>query len=104
MRAVMWVLVLGAALGLGSCRKADVRKVVVRVPELKTAKDIDTVTQALKKTKGILAINVDTNDTVLVVTYDSLRLAKMNVEHVIAEAGYAANETPPYPQKIKAER
>jgi len=86
------VLVLAAV----SCRRHDIRTVLIRVPRMKNAVCVEEVRRALARVEGVrdaeTAFDLDRRH--VIVTYDSLRLSLKNIEFAIAEAGFAANEVP----------
>jgi len=93
----VFAVLLMAAIG---CRRADVREFVVEVPEA-TAADEAALRQALESYEGIKlrenpdAVKFDAAKHQLTVRYDSMQLAKKNIEISIAEAGFTANGVTP---------
>ena len=77
---------------LAGCRKTDVRHFDVVCPTM-TSNDIPAVRQALGRYQGVrlntLKYSPDTHT--LHLQYDSMMLAKKNIEMAIAELGFPAN-------------
>ncbi|MBN1676777.1 MAG: heavy-metal-associated domain-containing protein [Kiritimatiellae bacterium] len=94
-------LVLLSLLG-ASCRTQDVRETVVHVPGAKSEEDYRKIRETLSAVEGIHDVRVDTARRLVIVKYDSMRLALKNIEFEIAELGYAANNTPARPAQTPA--
>ena len=80
----------------GGCRRTDVREFSVSIPDL-TAEDAPAISAALMPYAGVdhasLKFNLETKT--LKLRYDSMQLAKKNIEISIAQAGFAANGVTP---------
>lgn len=91
-----------AALVLCGCRRTDVRDFEIKVPEL-TQKNSAGIVNALMAYEGVLdvakreknSITVDTVSKTVKVRYDSMKVAKKNLEMAIALAGFEANGVTP---------
>ena len=86
-----------AALAAASgCRRTDVRDFEVSVPGA-TAEDEATLRAALAPYVGVKegSVEFDPARRILSLRYDSMQLAKKNIEMAIAKAGYAANGVTP---------
>ena len=91
-----------AALVLCGCRRTDVRDFEIKVPEL-TQKNASAVVNSLMAYEGVTdvakreknTIVVDTEARVVKVRYDSMKVAKKNLEMAIALAGFEANGVTP---------
>ena len=92
-RIFVWGLV---ALALAGCRRTDVRDFTVDVPAL-TAADVPAVVAELAKYGGIEAKDVQFDAAAhrLTLKYDSMQLAKKNIEMSIAKLGFTANGVTP---------
>ena len=88
-----------ALMALAGCRRVDIREFTVDVPEA-TAADEPALRAALASYEGIKrddpnAIKFDAAKRQLTIRYDSMQLAKKNIELSIAEAGFTANGVAP---------
>lgn len=95
------VIVLSAL--ITSCRKEDIRTVIIYVPEMRNKACIEVVSNALSKLYGVQKdkIQFDLSNRTVIVIYDSLKLALKNMEFAIAEAGFRANEVPANPEAVR---
>ena len=93
-RFALAVVLFAACLGVFSCRTRDMRTVTISVPEMKNEHCRNVIAAALVKTDGIEPSLIRFADRSVTVTYDSMRLAVKNIESTIADAGFAANDTP----------
>lgn len=84
------------ALVLVGCRRVDERDFVVSIPSM-TEADAAVVTDALKGYAGIdkSSLVFDYTKKTLTLRYDSMQLAKKNIEMSIALAGFTANGVTP---------
>ena len=89
-------IILGLALGAASCRKTDVRKVEISVPGMTNAACATQIQNAFMTPQGtmqgIVTIVPDLDRKVVTITYDSMKLARTNLEYIIAGAGFDAND------------
>ncbi|MGN0853003.1 MAG: hypothetical protein ACI4Q3_06465 [Kiritimatiellia bacterium] len=90
------LLVALVALSLAGCRRTDVRDFAVDVPAL-TEADVPLVVAALSPFGGVErgSIRFDAAAHRLTLRYDSMQLAKKNIEMAIAKAGFVANGVTP---------
>ena len=93
---ILLTILLAAFAVLAGCRRTDVRDFTVSIPEL-TAADHSAVTAALAPYGGVLkdTIKFDDDKKVLVLRYDSMQIAKKNIEMAIAACGLEANGVTP---------
>ena len=89
-----------AALAVAGCRRVDERTFTVDVPQASTAADEQALRAALAVYGGIdakdpTAIVFDAAKHQLTVRYDSMQLAKKNIEISLAKAGFTANGVTP---------
>ena len=92
---LMWKMLLPIMLliaCLAGCRKQDMRTVVVAVPGLKNPAGAQIIQNAFMRQPGIKAIQPDCQRHTLTVTYDSMVIARKNIEFTIAGAGFDAND------------
>ena len=78
------------------CRRTDVRDFEVSIPALKVENEA-VVRQALARFGGVdkASMKFDFKAKKLVLKYDSMQLAKKNIELAIAKAGLEANGVTP---------
>ena len=78
------------------CRRTDVRDFEVSIPALKVENEA-VVRQALARFGGVdkASMKFDHKAKKLVLKYDSMQLAKKNIELAIAKAGLEANGVTP---------
>lgn len=94
------IMVFAAAVGLCAaatgCRRTDMRDFEVSIPSL-TAEKESVVRQSLARFAGIdrSSLKFDFEAKKLVLMYDSMQLAKKNIELEIAKAGLEANGVTP---------
>jgi copper chaperone CopZ len=94
------VALLAAALALilaDGCYRKDVRVVTIAVPQMKSEDCARRIQEALAKTEGIQKVEPNLSAKTVDVRYEALRLGIRNIEHVIADAGFGANDTPAAP-------
>ncbi len=99
------ILMLGALLGaVAGCRTKDYRRALIHVPEMRTPAAAERVRAALLQLPGIRVdkLTLDTQRQLVLVVYDSLEVALKNMEHVIADAGFSANDVPARPDAAAA--
>jgi len=92
---LMWKMLLPIMLlivCLAGCRKQDMRTVVAAVPGLKNPACAQIIQDAFMRQPGIKAIQPDFQKRTLTVTYDSMVIARKNIEFTIAGAGFDAND------------
>lgn len=93
------VSLVGVALVFAGCRLTDVRTVVIQTPGVRNEACAERVRQAFTALHMIDLNKVDFNFTTGTVTvrYDSMLLARKNIELAIVQAGFDANELPADP-------
>ena len=96
-------LVWSVVLALAGCRRTDVRDFAVEVPEA-TQADMPAIAAALAPYGGVDkgSLQFDEAARRLTLKYDSMQIAKKNIEMAIAKAGFAANGVTP--ESIGAKR
>ncbi len=90
------ILALAGVLAVAGCRKQDIRTVTVSVPELHNRACAKVVGDALSRQMGVQRekLTFDLSLRTVEVSYDSLLVAKKNIEFTIADVGFSANEVP----------
>jgi copper chaperone CopZ len=87
--------VIAVGLLLAGCRVRDVRTFEIQVPKMHNQACVDVIQKAVS---GILpepgAVKIDLERRVVTATYDSLVMARKNIEFVIADVGFSANDIP----------
>ena len=91
-----WIVFLGL---LAGCRMADIRTTEVLTPTVRNEAAAEHVRQALRPLRGVdhdkLVFDFDAGT--VSVTYDSMQVARKNIELSIAYAGFDANDIPAEP-------
>jgi hypothetical protein len=90
------IFVLAGVLAVVGCRKQDIRTVTVSVPDMKNRACAKVIVDALSRQMGVKtpALRCDMDSRTVEVSYDSLFVAKKNIEFTIADVGFSANEVP----------
>ncbi len=90
------LLVVAAMLSVAGCRRTDVRDFVVEVPEA-TQADVSAIASALAPYGGVdkSSLAFDASARRLTLKYDSMQIARKNIEMAIAKAGFTANGVTP---------
>ena len=89
-------------LALVGCRRTDVREFTVSIPGM-TAADAPAISAALAPYAGIerSSLKFDPQAKTLTLRYDSMQLAKKNIELSLAKAGFTANGVTPESVGVK---
>jgi hypothetical protein len=97
------IAVIALCIAQSGCRRTDVRDFEVSIPAL-TAQNEGSVRQALARFGGIdkASMKFDLKSKRLTLRYDSMQLAKKNIELAIAKAGLEANGVTPASVGAKA--
>ena len=97
------LLVAAVVLALAGCRRTDVRDFAIDMPEA-TQGDMQAVAAALAPYGGVDkgSLQFDAPNHRLTLRYDSMQIAKKNIEMAIAQAGFTANGVTP--ESIGAKR
>ncbi|MDI6775014.1 MAG: hypothetical protein QME60_06425 [Verrucomicrobiota bacterium] len=92
------------SLAMVACRTHDYRRAAIFVPEMKNQAAAELIAKALDRLPGIqknkLILDVDRRQVIVV--YDSMEVALKNIEFVICEAGFSANDVPARPEAAAA--
>ena len=93
---IVMVIAVAAVCLLSGCRRTDVRDFEVSIPSM-TAESEPAIRQALAMFGGVekSSLKFDRQAKKLTLRYDSMQLAKKNIEMAIAKAGYEANGVTP---------
>lgn len=83
-----------------SCRKYDIRTVVVRVPGLKNQECAKILQDTFLRQPAVRSVQPDLQNRTLTITYDSMGIALKNIEFVIAAAGFDANDVQAKPEAV----
>jgi copper chaperone CopZ len=96
MKRKLPLALLLAPLLLAGCRQTDIRTVVIQVPGVRNEACAQRVRQALAPLRAIdhTRLAFDLAAGTVQVTYDSMQLARKNIELSIVYAGFDANEIP----------
>ena len=95
-RMMMLAALMALCMLESGCRRTDVRDFEVSIPALKVENEA-VVRQALARFGGVdkVSMKFDFKTKTLVLKYDSMQLAKKNIELAIAKAGLEANGVTP---------
>ena len=96
MQRLLLALVLAwpAVLGTG-CRQQDLRTVTITLSGLSGGADAQSVSNAVAKLDGVFDQSISFHGTSsMTLRYDSMKLARKNIEYAISQAGFGANEIP----------
>ena len=85
---------------LAGCRRHDIRTTVIAVPDMKNAACAQVIQNAFMSQPGILTIRPDLKQHALEITYDSMVIARKNLEFTIASAGFRANDIPAFSNAV----
>ena len=90
------VFFLAIVLAVVGCRRTDVRDFTISIPDM-TAADAQASAAALAPYAGVdkASLKFDPAAKTLFLRYDSMQLAKKNIEISIAQAGFTANGVTP---------
>ena len=101
MKTTCLICVLVALVAAG-CRRVDERDFTVSIPAM-TAADVSAISAALQRYAGIdkSSLKFDHSAKTLTLRYDSMQLAKKNIEISIAQAGFTANGLTPESVGVK---
>ena len=94
-RMIAAVVAASVCLAVG-CRRTDMREFEVDIPSL-TAETEPAIRQSLSVFAGVekTSLRFDSQAKKLTLRYDSMQLAKKNIEMAIAKAGFEANGVTP---------
>jgi hypothetical protein len=96
-RSAHLVLGLVAACAVG-CFRANIQTHEIHVPEMTSERAAERLAWALTyttDTASVHRVEADLDRRMLIVTFDSRRIARMNLDHMISAQGFTANKLPP---------
>jgi copper chaperone CopZ len=85
---------------VGCYRKVE-QEIVVHVPKMQSAACFRVIQEALRGLEQVKSATADYEQQTVTVRYDSEKLARRNIEYVIAGVGFAANDLPANPAAAK---
>jgi copper chaperone CopZ len=91
MKTIVSILFIFVLLGLGACRRQDVRTVIIKTPGMKNQACAKLVQDSFVRQPGIVSVRPDFQNNEVVVTYNSMVVAIKNLEFAVAGAGFDAN-------------
>jgi copper chaperone CopZ len=96
MQRLILVLVAALPVALGTgCRQQDLRTVTIVLSGVSGGSDVQSVSNAIARLDGVFDKSITFHDTGSVtVRYDSMKLARKNIEYAVVEAGFGANDIP----------
>lgn len=86
------------ALASTGCFRLDHRTITVKVPQMKSPECYAILQETLKSVEGIESTRPDYEARTLDVSYNALRMGIKNIEFVISNAGFTANDTEAPPE------
>lgn len=89
-----WIVMAALMACCSGCWRQDIRTVGFSVPAMKSAECSKIIQDSLMAFEGIITAQPDFEQGLMVVTYDSKKLANVNVEHQIAALGFEVNSVP----------
>ncbi len=93
--AIRWLVFGGVAVALSGCRQQDVRTFRVHLAGAEGTNDFERIRGVLIRLEGVQPDSIRFFEVGEVeLRYDSMKLARKNIEYAIAGAGYGANEIP----------
>ena len=89
---------------VSGCRLRDERTVVISTPGIHNEACAARAKVEILKLKGVdpTRLSFDLKERTVTVVYDSMQLGRKNLEHVICDAGFAANDLKPTPEAVAA--
>lgn len=102
MKLLAGILAVLILLGLGACRKQDMRTVMIKVPGMKNAACAKLIQDAFLKQPGIQSLQPDLQKGEMTITYNSMVVALKNLEFTIAGAGFDANDIKAFSNAVAA--
>ena len=96
MTALNRLLLVALLIGVGGCRKADIRSFEIKIPEMVDASHRTLVVRTLENMEGVnkKSISIDKEKRVVRLEYDSMRTAEKNLEIAVVNQGMSANKIP----------
>lgn len=87
-----------AAVVAAGCFRSNIQTHEIHVPEMTSARAAERLAWALTyttDTASVHRVEADLDRRMLIVTFDSRRIARMNLDHTISAQGFTANNLPP---------
>lgn len=78
----------------GGCFRQEVQTLIVQVPQMSGEACSRVIQTALASVDGLQSAQADLDARTITVKYDSSKIARRNIEFVIAGAGFDANDIP----------
>jgi copper chaperone CopZ len=107
MKNILKVLLVAvvAVIAVAGCRRVDVRDFSVNVPSM-TQEDVSLIQSALSAYGGVdqASLKFDVKSRTVKMKYDSMQLAKKNIEMAIAKIGLEANGVTPESVGVKRKK
>jgi copper chaperone CopZ len=99
MKNTIFIGLCAVVLLSASCRRSDIREAEIHIPEMRNRECAMIIIQALSRTPGVKMKNmddvkIDFETRRVTVEYESLHLARKNIEFAVANAGFSANGVP----------
>jgi hypothetical protein len=96
MQRFLFPLVAAASIAAGAgCRQQDLRTHTILLSGISGEADVQSVSNTLAQLDGVFDNSIAFQGLSVSVRYDSMKLARKNLEYAIAGAGFGANDIPP---------
>lgn len=102
MRIAVVIFVTSVLAAGAGCRKQDIRTVNIRVPRATGDVCRELVSNSVVRLDGVMSESIRFEEGAVLVTYDSMKIARKNIEYAIAGAGFDANDIPAKPEAREA--
>jgi copper chaperone CopZ len=76
----------------GGCRVRDIRTVTIKVPGMKNQACAKIIQDAFMKQPGLEEVKPDIENRTVFIKYNSMVIAKKNLEYAITAVGFDAND------------
>jgi len=96
------ILVMLVALAAVACRKQDIRVAVIKTPGVKNQACAKIIQDSFMRQPGIVSVRPDFQKSETTITYNSMVIARKNLEYTIAAAGFDANDIPAQTNAVAA--
>lgn len=97
-KLVVGMMCAALAACAAGCFRQDIRTLEIKVPGMKTTDCAKIIQDSLNRVEGIISVEPDVQKRILIVTYNSTKVAIKNIEYVIVGLGFDANDEPGKPE------
>ncbi len=99
---VLIVFAIAILITITGCRVKDIKEVTIKVPGMKNATCAKIIQDAFMKQPGLEEVRPDISNRTVYIKYNSMVIAKKNLEYTITSAGFDANNEKADPEAYKA--